>query len=61
LRCLIDTGSTTTLLNKNKLHGYKRTKLKNKIRFSTLNSFTTVYQEITTELPKEFKEDNLMV
>lgn len=53
---MIDTGSTTTLLDKTKLQNYERIPLKENIVFNTLNGRTSIDTEIITELPKEFEE-----
>lgn len=61
MKCLIDTGSSTSLLNETKLPQYKRKPLAKPIKFNTLNSDTFVNSEIKTDLPIEFNEDAYMI
>lgn len=60
LCCLVDTGSSTTLLDESKLPQYKRRTLKHPLKFNTLNTNTLVNKEIITNLPCEFQEDAYM-
>lgn len=57
---MIDTGSSTSLLDENKLLQYKRNTLREPAYFNSLTSQTVVNKEIITDLPSEFKEDNLI-
>ena len=59
-KCLLDTGSTTSLLNKNLLPEFKITKLKKPIIFNTINANFCMEKEVITHLPNDFKEDNLV-
>lgn len=60
IKCLLDTGSTTSLLNGKLLPKFERTKLEKPIFFNTINGNFCIDEEIITPLPREFKEDNLM-
>lgn len=60
IKALIDTGSTTSLLDQNILLQYKRFDLKTPIYFTSLNGRTNINQEIITNLPKEFGETATM-
>lgn len=57
---MIDTGSSTTLLDENKLPQYRRNILKKPAYFNSLTSQTIVNSEIVTNLPSEFNENNLI-
>ncbi|XP_036322589.1 uncharacterized protein LOC118736650 [Rhagoletis pomonella] len=57
---LIDTGSSTTLLDKNALPNYKRIKLDRPIIFNTLNGQSHTEYEVISEIPEEFNNPNLM-
>lgn len=61
IRCLIDTGSSTTLLNSNKLKSHKRRSIKKSIVFNTLNNTIHIDKEIQTMLPIEFNKDAEMI
>lgn len=61
IKCLIDTGSSTSLLDNKLLSQYKREKLETPIQFNTINGQFTISEEIITPLPVEFNEDSLMV
>lgn len=57
---MIDTGSSTSLLDENKLLQYKRITLREPAYFNSLTSQTVVNKEIITDLPNEFNENNLI-
>ena len=61
IKCLIDTGSSTSLMDENKLKTYKRESLLNPLTFNSLNSKILIKNEITTELPREFSEESNMI
>lgn len=56
IRALIDTGSTTSILDERKLLEYERFPLLDRVSFSSLNGSTNVTHEIITDLPVEFGE-----
>lgn len=58
--CLVDTGSSTSLLNENVLPHYKRIPLKTPLKFKSLNSKTEINYEVITDLPEEFKRNATM-
>lgn len=60
ITALIDTGSTTSILDRNKLLQYPRRTLCHPLSFASLNSKSLITQEIITDLPLEFKEDATM-
>lgn len=57
---MIDTGSTTSILDEEKLQKYIRVPLRNSIQFTSLNGSTNITHEIITDLPIEFGEDATM-
>lgn len=61
IRCLVDTGSSTTLLDSDKLKNYKRISIKKPIVFNTLSNTIYIDKEIQTMLPIEFNEDAEMI
>lgn len=60
IRALIDTGSTTSLLDESRLDDYERRPLDSPLTFASLNGRTNITEEIITELPLEFGEDATM-
>lgn len=57
---MIDTGSTTSILDEDKLRKYNRLPLQNSIQFTSLNGRTDITHEIITDLPIEFGENATM-
>lgn len=60
ITALIDTGSTTTLLDRDKLLQYPRINLSRPIYFQSLDSNSQVTEEIITDLPIEFQQNATM-
>lgn len=55
IRCLIDTGSTTSIIKQNKLiDNYPEQKLERPIKYRTLNGLNEIYSYLITPFPKEF-------
>lgn len=53
-KCLIDTGSETSIIKPQILQNFSETKLSNPLYYSTINGINKVDREIVTPLPKEF-------
>lgn len=60
IKALIDTGSTTSIMNETKLPKFKRIPLSKKTSFTSLNGSMEITHEIITDLPIEFSEKATM-
>lgn len=55
INCLIDTGSTTSLIGPNALNNFSVECLEKTLYFKTINGINKVNNKIITPFPKEFK------
>lgn len=55
IRCLIDTGSATSIINPNTLKDFSQEELPKPTYFSTINGVNKITHKIITPMPKEFK------
>lgn len=56
IRCLIDTGSTTSVVKRNILtENYPEQKLETPIKYRTINGFNEICFHVVTPFPKEFQ------